>query len=198
MSAPPPPPSSRQRVARIPELLEKILLCLDDGNVQHLKSLFLSQLVSRDFHATIQDSPDLSRALFLKPTRKILRDIYTLNPFFRQRCIGIGSDYVLPPIKGWEQLVQVNVDYSMMGRGRHGMDNVWVTFGTFDPDDELRCLEREGSWGKMVLMRRDYRVTAVRVRKSSCGGAEYMFRGDWDNPTVGELFDVAFPKSRDE
>ncbi|EME78549.1 uncharacterized protein MYCFIDRAFT_199728 [Pseudocercospora fijiensis CIRAD86] len=197
MSAPPAPapapPSAGQRVAHTPELLEEILLHLDDGNIKHLKSLLQSQRVSHQFRATIQGSAKLLRALFLNPTPG-KRRYYTHNPFFGQSSSDSRFNMVFLPISGWYNVIRAHVDCSVVERIFDGTDDVWVTFRTFDPDDEVRSLEREESWRKMVLMDSDYCVTTVKVHKSSYGSGKHVFKGYWGNPTFGELFDVAFPK----
>jgi hypothetical protein len=55
-------------VFNITELLEKILLCLDSENGTWLRTLLLSQRVSKRFQAVIEESTTLQQALYFSPT----------------------------------------------------------------------------------------------------------------------------------
>jgi hypothetical protein len=74
-------------VINIPELLESILFGVD------MQTLLLSQRVCTTFKATIENSPNLQRKLFLKADDLSATDIVRCNPLFHEKHkLVIASD----------------------------------------------------------------------------------------------------------
>ena len=79
--------TSTERVLNTAELLEAILLQMD------LRTLLLSQRVSKTFQTSIAGSPKLQHKLFFRPTKDVVNR-QAINPLFLWKYFFIDSEVV--------------------------------------------------------------------------------------------------------
>ncbi|KXT16544.1 hypothetical protein AC579_6279 [Pseudocercospora musae] len=186
-------PSSGTRVANIAELLEQIFIFLDLTSYEGVRTLLVSQRTSRFFHATVNSTPSLQRALHFSNSNKrwsIKSNKPQRSSFFNNdRSIKLGDPF------NSELAIDFAYEYAVEGTGgaigitvvvrRTGKE--WYTReGT---ESKLSPHFMRQSWRRMYLFE-DLGLVVGTVKHE--GLHEYEVKGYWKNPTLGEVFDLLY------
>ncbi|KAF7187557.1 hypothetical protein HII31_11181 [Pseudocercospora fuligena] len=191
------PISAGAQVAAVVELLEHILLDVVEIEIPPgyrndpelgVRTVLLAQQVSRDFQNTIIGSPKLQRKLFFAiPSNDFDR---ALNPFLtfhpplsmRLNRYNISTPSVWPSGDGNEVVVSLHAVHPSAKYPRKkkpGSAAAW----------------RAASWRGMYLCSGTYSVKTIQAREGLF--PEESSRSvvvGMENPTLGQVLDVAFPR----
>ena len=127
----------RNEAFAIPEVLEQVLLHMDEYTLLHSASL-----VNKTFRAAIEQSPSLSRQLYLKSGHPGATREPVFNPFFLDRCID--------DIPGSSQ-----IDMPILFNTNNSEDGgcVPIIKFYFDAMTFENILGARGSWRRMLIAR---------------------------------------------
>ncbi|KAF7186166.1 hypothetical protein HII31_12503 [Pseudocercospora fuligena] len=184
--------SAGARVANIPELLEQILLGLATKEPQDLRTLLLSQRTCHAFRDTIIGTPSLQRALTFENAPITWRT--TLNPFFEDSTaqpikLADGTSLKVTVLEfqyyNPVRMMALEEKSIRVERNIYDIEEHWATV------KETRYKRTQGSWRQMRVFQEIGHPTLTILQ--SCGIRSKTVRGEWENPTLGEVFDLLYP-----
>ncbi|KXT12018.1 hypothetical protein AC579_4663 [Pseudocercospora musae] len=200
------PASAGARVVGIPELLEQILLKLievpssdaeeelkekfEDGTVG-LQTVLLSQRTSQAFRDTVIGSPAIQRALFGEDAKPAVDGYPKANPLLDHCVIGYG----LPESSPFR--VNIYPVYDLTQPNSTGLAHrgyVVRLHRMYSTRNRIDMRKRQGvdvraSWRQMHLLSETGSTPIIQLVLKWVSGKSIL-DGQWDNPTLGEVFDL--------
>lgn len=191
----------RDKVFGTTELLEDILLRVADD----FKTLLLSQRVCKDFHATIEHSTSLQKALFSTepgaspsiPRMLIYRKIKIHHDgatfFLSYESEVCGSGMNMAGIDPWISYEDMTPDMRSRLDEYNSKRQVELDFDTKQmPNGEQRAVEVSGSWQKMPLIIRKHHFLGSKIWCNFAGFSRSNFNLEVvEGETLGTFVDKA-------
>ncbi|EME78652.1 uncharacterized protein MYCFIDRAFT_78361 [Pseudocercospora fijiensis CIRAD86] len=199
-----PPLPASARVANIPELLEKILLRLASNESEGLRTLLLSQRTCHAFRDQITGAPSLRRALGFEQTFLSAPGCPELNPLFQdsdEQPINLADGTSLEVTVDWRKIFDdfhvrpITTSEHSVRITRYADDGAKYR----ESNAKTSYMKTHGSWRQIRIFQETGGPKVTELERGCVNAVGNVFvedcvYGEWENPTLGEVFDLLYYK----